>query len=1316
MKKTIILVAIILMVAGCLSPIKKLGCCLKEHIEEGCKLYNTTTFETKEMFAETVPGSCDNPDMGTEGHCNVSIGEKYYLIPICSQDDLVPCIDPNCTAMVCGDFAYKPTVAPGIATEGETAEEVGEDAAEQGTPANLEEEAAIRLYKAQCRFLPMDADLRTIMQSSKSQLNVFRMGVGGSFDEYDQYRFYFPMSDQFCAMNPQGFVDRYMNYIDPSTDEPYNPLDDEEGITENCFDDDDPPACISYPEESMVEFDLGSFLGEVSVDAVLPDENNYKFRQYAVRNVPIVFEAPLFTDEISYIYDEDNVWTSFHKEIDKGYYKRQLSIAYGGDIYEGESESGRAPFECELGQGQCFSGTCSTQDYTRSTMVNLDGDDVITDCFTANDQYGINRVFCPPLIDIDTSDPDDPPDRTYGKVKVMPVYMSYNAKPPGDYQFPEDEDYNGVSTYMNWEGKGGDYGKIMEFASGDDKLLQVWWSIWNENSERFDRWIGTLGIRDVTNTVEVDFGTSLVKKHECDDYYNVPESADDADDKVLCPTMTESSSGPPAGGALFFGEIDGDTIQYGDEIIIGYALASSESEFKSWMLYEGCDMTEDDYRMVDVKDRDNWEGLTGVFEPYFMQRFNAMMQLGGWDDDGCGDDIDTHDIIMSNIPWVISYQKGHRASSDLLRWRKDGDERKGGHIQYFHTSPISYAIAARNTYDEAMTPLGVDTTSCEMRKVETSEKYEEGDYNRQMRFGAAASRYIFLITYDDDGTMGSCEVDKKTMKPVVRTFGWCEPCTSSTLAYQTIDAMETPYMPTTYMDSQNPLFISDICNSTYVWDFSTGYQENISCFHPYITDMSDYGGEALAIKGTPRTEPNAAIMKLRLGNYLKSGVMPVLDLSYDSNWEKENINVTTNTCWEVCEGEGDEEICWEECLTTLVNYTQYDFEALIGRMGTAVIIVETVYNEDDAIDKGPEIVERASQVRGRCFGCLTAFHVEDQDSVEDFNDTIKAVLLPSVMNLIDMVTFDYDVSEHEDVSADGAEAVVDDMISYGHTALHTKNKPSMVVDFSVASNDEYWNEDNYEELFSAIVMKQGEMIKSGIVGVIYTPARGSSSGTSLVEALSSTDVGEKKPKFCSMQGALERMAATAPTTIFTKSTAVEEVMCSPCTTTDLFPGGECTMSDPLTCDDGVGCTMPDILEPDTQYKCPSGVVTADCPICSEMGGTFECTRVWANGSIDEGKPNGDMGEITSDIYQDILGGFPKPEKCCLYDEASGSKYTYVKNSYQIPINLPIVFPKAGHMDVDCSVGTSPSELGKVGSFCGLQESPIKDYDIECSHG
>src|SRR4030095_17168367 len=146
-------------------------------------------------------------------------------------------------------------------------------------PDLLQENPPSQFYKAQCLFLPMDKRLDQMLKTTKSSINVFRMGVGGSFDHVDQYRYFFPASDRYCNLNPptqsgERRVERFMNYLDSS------------GPSEQKL---APSSCVSR-EPSLSGFDeqaisnQNSFLSSGSYDSVVPDSSNYKFAHYGTSN------------------------------------------------------------------------------------------------------------------------------------------------------------------------------------------------------------------------------------------------------------------------------------------------------------------------------------------------------------------------------------------------------------------------------------------------------------------------------------------------------------------------------------------------------------------------------------------------------------------------------------------------------------------------------------------------------------------------------------------------------------------------------------------------------------------------------------------------------------------------------------------------------------------------------------------------------------------------------------------------------------------------------------------------------------------------
>jgi hypothetical protein len=126
------------------------------------------------------------------------------------------------------------------------------------------------------------------------------------------------------------------------------------------------------------------------------------------------------------------------------------------------------------------------------------------------------------------------------------------------------------------------------------------------------------------------------------------------------------------------------------------------------------------------------------------------------------------------------------------------------------------------------------------------------------------------------------------------------------------------------------------------------------------------------------------------------------------------------------------------------------------------------------------------------------------------------------------------------------------------------------------------------------------------------------------------------------------------------------------------------------------------------FKCPDDTVATPCRACNETEGLIVCRKTYTNGSIE--KLNVSTQYVTSDIYQDYIGGLEPPEKCCL--QSIGGNYTYVKKLITDVVNSPIIYPNDGDPEGDCGVGAT-EPIQSTAEFCGVQV-PIKNYDITCS--
>ncbi|MCI0503205.1 hypothetical protein L0Y65_00670 [Candidatus Micrarchaeota archaeon] len=1275
----------ILLLAGCIQQPAKIGCCLKENATagEGCVLYNDSSGTATDLTANTSLEADGLKCNVTAGNCNVTRGDRPpYLIPICTEAGLMKCMAPDCLAMVCGDYKFRPPVAPGLISDG--------DSVSADVPADTEEQVAMRFYKAQCRFLPLDGRLKGIMKSSKSSLNVFRFGIGGSFEEFEQYRFLFPVSDKYCAINPprEGDlrVDRYMNYLNPVSLGQYN--DPAADITSNCVDEAGgypPPPPLTYRDSAgtrqgnlVVQGDYVPYSYKAG-----PIDRNYKFA---------------FWGRADYESEGGGVWpgmgdahfnaSDVYKKIDDDFYKKWLSIAHADTIYGigPKKNTTRAPFECDTAGTDCYSGVCSITKYNRVVMMTVPDEnnvteEIVTDCESVPDESMKTMIICEPTVKIVQGAADKPPARTYAKVDTHLIHVEGNTWDETHVSACGITKEDHLNNFMN--NYNGGY-SIIDKEDPPNVLVECPDAMGSPYMSGPSGWDIGLMTNSDTNYLTYWNGSNWI------------------------PQVAEASAGPPIGGALFFGNLDPQP-RYNGTKVIGYALAD-KSEVKNLLVVDRCDMVEGtDYDILPVSgDPREWGELKNVFTGYFQQRFKTMSVIAR--EDSCGalkcqltDEDDSqrtcsyfYDFFWPGLPWVINFDK-----QEVPARPGEGPGAKNLYL----SSQIAMGIRKINRFDEPVVGTA-EANTCELRNLNAGWQapFDYGDdvmgWGQQTApaYDILFSHYIVVFYDREQQKIGRCQLDEKSL-PKVKTFGWCEPCTTSTLAYQSVNATDSVYIPGGMgkIDGGGDVSASQICRSGF---------SQLQCANDLITDMNDYSDTSGSV-GAPRTIPEASVLKERLGNYMKSGVMPVLDLSDDSNWE-----------------EVEEE---------------YDFQKLIGTMGAAIVIVEHVDNESDAAAKSAAIEERCEAIRSRCFGCLTAFHVNSPATNESFSDAADAVFAANFATKysVDIVTFDYPITMHsKGLPAVGAEILQDDpdanltlnysrmiasdIAAFSQAVLQRDHKPTLLVGLNLDSNDAVWQSGEYAALFEGIARNQDGFIKSGLLGIIYAPAvqpnpAGSPAGPRIGIVDVSANIGTKNGKFCALQGALQKMSASPPIALYERGIAVNSTFCAPCSSLEKTQG-LCT-ADALSCDNGPACILPPGLtesQASGSYRCPENTVIDDpegerCRICSEMSGAYECTIRYTNGTVET--LSGNMSDITTDAYLDVMAGISRTDKCCLED-AAGQRHTFFKRSSTSLINRPIAFSKSGNPLVDCGLSSDFSALSDAQSFCGI-DIPLKNYDVSC---
>ncbi|MBI5046391.1 hypothetical protein HZC07_01525, partial [Candidatus Micrarchaeota archaeon] len=365
-----------------------------------------------------------------------------------------------------------------------------------------------------------------------------------------------------------------------------------------------------------------------------------------------------------------------------------------------------------------------------------------------------------------------------------------------------------------------------------------------------------------------------------------------------------------------------------------------------------------------------------------------------------------------------------------------------------------------------------------------------------------------------------------------------------------------------------------------------------------------------------------------------------------------------------------------------------------------------------------EIIDRSMIVRSRCNGCIVAFHVDSPTDSQSFGQTINSVLSDPRANFnVDLVTFDYQIADHTQQLGGNWTNLTKEIVKYGRASLQVKGKPTMIVGLNYEDTSVgrlLTLQSQYDEIFSQLALNQDELVKAGIIGVIYAPAREVNQNRKglLDVGPNANGVGTKSAKFCSFQNTLQTMTAQQPVAIFTKTISIPAANCTACSSLEIADraagnSASCNMA----CDDGIQCNIPlgSGLTPSTA-KCPANTVVDSCQPCSQMTGTYTCNIKYVNGTITRLGPN--PISTLSDSYLDVIGSLPKPYRCCLADQRTGQNYSYAKQSYQNSINQPIAFPKTGDPNVDCGFG-SLNTTKQLSSFCGIQ-LPIRDYDISCT--
>lgn len=328
----------------------------------------STTYPIQMSSTQAAAG-CTLSNSGMKMVCvNESDGE----IPICS-DRTTGCLAQNCYAQVCGPMSYHPTPIPSLAdsvTFTSEAQRTGN--VPRGAQAVGGAGGAENLFNTSCLVLRTDENLTAFLKNSKgSAINILRFGVGTSFEDFDKYRFLFPITDSYCNINPfiKGTKDRFMNYM--LTPQEFEQKEGGQADFDNAANGTPNSLPFQLPWQKVQAEDFcpadinSSYLGPLFSGT---DNPNYQFNKIELygQHQSIIFDS--IGNVVGFQKTPDTYSDFSAVQLDKKFYANFLQMVYDNELSRGLGSVGGspvpAPFECQNGM-ECSSGFCDQTDYSR---------------------------------------------------------------------------------------------------------------------------------------------------------------------------------------------------------------------------------------------------------------------------------------------------------------------------------------------------------------------------------------------------------------------------------------------------------------------------------------------------------------------------------------------------------------------------------------------------------------------------------------------------------------------------------------------------------------------------------------------------------------------------------------------------------------------------------------------------------------------------------------------------------------------------------------------------------------------------------------
>ncbi|MEM4633595.1 MAG: hypothetical protein QW275_00385 [Candidatus Anstonellaceae archaeon] len=306
--------------------------------------------------------------------CEAVAEEAHTQMPICVDDTPQQCINERCTVMLCGYRTLRPSPPPSSQDWQE---------GKQVMPLSSKP-PSINLKETSCTFKPMNQKTYNAVKNSKGNLwaNAFRFGVGNSFSDFEEARYFFPISDRFCTanFNPNA-KDRYVVYRTASATwcAPY--YSSYYQCSENNLNFTDLETCKLWcKNEANCQHTSGGTKNRCLESGFLYNDADSCRKECPVVKNPQL--CPLDSSQFPFLLGNGFRMTdeghSGYYRIDTKYYDDALTYEY---LPAGARMDELAYFECD-DDYDCISGYCSYDQHVRGRCLHENGSWIDCGCYT----------------------------------------------------------------------------------------------------------------------------------------------------------------------------------------------------------------------------------------------------------------------------------------------------------------------------------------------------------------------------------------------------------------------------------------------------------------------------------------------------------------------------------------------------------------------------------------------------------------------------------------------------------------------------------------------------------------------------------------------------------------------------------------------------------------------------------------------------------------------------------------------------------------------------------------------------------------------